>query len=386
MSFARALFTAAVALAAAGCARRVALPAGAGSGGDVTAAAQGDRLYVAVQSGAAIAVIDVDRREIIRRVDLTTLGFGPNAKPHDIAVEADGSYWYVSLIGENQVLKLDRDDSIVGRVEMEVPGLAVAHPTEDLLLVGRSMTAVNPPASIALIRRSDMTLLDELEVVFPRPHALAVRPNGDRAYSASLAENRMAVIDPSAGEVALADLPAPAAAPADTAHAMDHAGHTPHTVVEFAVSPDGRTMVAGAELSGLLLVFDLTDPDAPRLVHTVELGGNPWHPVFTPDGAQVWIPLHAANAVAVIDAATWRVVDRVQGDGLAQPHAAVVSRDGRTVFVSNQNTSGDYVSPGGEARVGTVVVIDAATRRVVRVLEVGPQATGMDVLPGGSGR
>jgi len=252
VSFARALFAAALLAVAAG-------------------SAEADRLYVAVQGGAAIAVIDVERRAIVGRIDLQALGFGPNAKPHDIAVESDGSAWYVSLIGENRVLKLDRDDSIVGQVEMEVPGLVVAHPTEDLLLVGRSMTAVNPPSSVALIRRSDMTLQDELEVVFPRPHALAVRPGGDRAYSASLAENRMAVIDPAGAEVALVDIPAPAGAAADTAQAaMDHGDHTPHTVVEFAIAPDGRTMVAGAELSGLLLVFDLADPDAAAAISALQ--------------------------------------------------------------------------------------------------------------------
>ena len=225
-----------------------------------------------------------------------------------------------------------------------------------------------------------MTILDELDVVFPRPHALGIRPSGDRAYSASLAENRMAVIDPREGDVALIDLPGAAHAAHDTA-AMDHAAHTPHTVVEFAIAPDGRTMVASGELSGELLVFDLTDPDAPRVVRTVELGGSPWHPAFSPDGRWVWVPLHTANAVAVIDATTWEVVARVEGRGLAQPHAIVIPPDGRFVFVSNNNTGGEYVPTGADPKSGTVVVIDAATRAIVEVLEVGPNATGMDLVP-----
>lgn len=371
---ARALFAAAALAAAAGCA----------STGAAQTAAAGPRIYVTNQSGASISVIDVDTRAIVGRIDLQALGFGPNAKPHDIAAEPDGSYWYVSLIGENRVLKLDAGGRVAGQVEMEVPGLAVAHPTEDLLLVGRSMTAVSPPSSVAFIRRSDMTLLEEVEVVFPRPHALGVRPAGDRAYSASLAENRMAVIDPAESRVALVDLPAAAApeAAADSAHAaMGHAGHTPHTVVEFAIAPDGRTMVASGELSGELLVFDLTDPDAPRVVRTVHLGGSPWHPAFSPDGRWVWVPLHVANAVVVIDASTWEVAGRVEGNGLAQPHAIVISPDGRFVFVSNNNTGGEYVSEGPDPKPGTVVVIDAATRAIVGVLEVGPNATGMDLVP-----
>jgi DNA-binding beta-propeller fold protein YncE len=250
------------------------------------------------------------------------------------------------------------------------------------------MTAVNPPSSVALIRRSDMTLLDEIDVVYPRPHALRARPQGDWVYSASLAENRMAVIDPVEGEVELFDVPAGDAALADTDHAAhagadttDHGAHTPHTLVDFAIAPDGRTMVAGGELSGELLVFDLADPAAPRLVRTVALGGAPWHAAFTTDGRWVYVPLHLANAVAVVDVTTWQVAARIEGRGLAQPHAAVASPDGRTVFVSNNNTGGEYVPEGPDPKAGTVVVIDVATREIVEVIEVGPNATGMEIGP-----
>ncbi|HEY7471364.1 MAG TPA: beta-propeller fold lactonase family protein [Gemmatimonadota bacterium] len=346
-------------------------------------ATQGSRqaplLYVTNQNGASISVIDVERQEEVARVDLQALGFGPNAKPHDTALEPDGSFWYVSLIGENRVLKLDRENHIVGQVEMEVPGLVVAHPTRDLLIVGRSMSAVNPPSSVALIRRSDMTLLDEVEVIYPRPHANATR---DRwAYSASLAENRIAVIDLDTEDVTLVDLPEPTIRDtAAMAHA-EHAGMTPHTLVEFALSPDGRTMVAGGQISGELMVFDLSDPAAPRIVHRVQIGGAPWHPAFTPDGRWVYVPLNRGNQVAVVDTGTWSVVERISGRGIAEPHGAVPSPDGRFMFVSNNNLQGSYVASGPDPKSGTVVVIDVATREIVKVIEVGPNATGLDTVP-----
>jgi DNA-binding beta-propeller fold protein YncE len=95
----------------------------------------------------------------------------------------------------------------------------------------------------------------------------------------------------------------------------------------------------------------------------------------------VYVPLHLANAVAVVDASTWEVVARIDGRGLAQPHAAVASPDGRTVFVSNNNTGGEYVPEGPDPKAGTVVVIDVATRQIVDVIEVGPNATGMEIGP-----
>lgn len=343
--------------------------------------APGPFLYVTNQGGASISVIDIARREEVARIDLQALGFGPNARPHDTAVEPDGSFWYASLIGENRVLKFDRDNRLVGQVEMEVPGLIVAHPTRDLLLAGRSMSAVNPPSSVALIRRSDMTLLEEVEVVYPRPHALATRRD-QWAYSASLAENRMAVLDVESEDVTLIDLPAPAAH--DSAAMADHAGHagmTPHTLVEFAIAPDGRTMVAGGQISGELMVFDLSDPAAPRIVHRIHLGGAPWHPAFTPDGRWVYVPLNRADQVAVVDAASWELVDRIEGRGLAEPHGAAPSPDGRLMFVSNNNTGGTYVPGGPDPNAGTVVAIDTSTREIVAVIEVGPYATGLEAWP-----
>jgi YVTN family beta-propeller protein len=342
---------------------------------------EGPFVYVTNQGEATISVIDIGRRAEVARIDLQDLGFGSNAKPHDTAVEPDGSFWYASLIGENRVLKFDRQNRLVDQVEMEVPGLVVAHPTMDLLIVGRSMSAVNPPSSVALIRRSDMTLLDEVDVVYPRPHANATRR--DRwAYSASLAENRMAVIDLETEDVTLLDLPAPAVH--DSAAMATHEGHegmTPHTLVEFAIAPDGQTMVAGGQISGELMVFDLGDPAAPRVVHRIQLGGAPWHPAYTPDGRSVYVPLNQANQVAVIDTGTWEVVDRIEGRGIAQPHGAAPSPDGTIMFVSNNNTKGTYVPAGPDPKAGTVVAIDTGTREIVAVIEVGENATGLDARP-----
>ncbi len=351
---------------------------------------QGPFLYVANQNGASVSIIDVATRAEATRIDLQALGFGPNAKPHDTAVDPDGGHWYVTLIGENRVLKFDRSNQLVGQVEMEVPGLVVAHPTRDMLLVGRSMTAVDPPSSIALIRRSDMTLVDEIDVLFPRPHALAAGREGRWAYTASLAVNQIAAIDLESGDVHLVEVPAtggePSEEPVTAEPGAHHAAHAAHTLVEFALSPDGRTMVAGGEISGDLVVFDLSDPGAPRVVGTVPLGGAPWHPAFAPDGRTVWVPLHRADAVAAVDASRWEVIERVGGRGLAQPHAVQPSPDGRWIFVSNNNTEGTYTPEGVDPKAGTVVVIDPEAREIVDVLEVGPNAAGIETLPARSPR
>jgi YVTN family beta-propeller protein len=315
---------------------------------------QSPRLYVANQEDATVTVIDIETNEVAATVDLKQLGFPPNSKPHHTAVESDGSFWYVSLIAAGKVLKFDRENSLVAAADMEVPGLLALHPGRDLIIAGRSMAAVNPPSRVVLIRRSDMQILDEVDVFFPRPHALTIHPGGDYAYVGSLGVNQIASIHLDDGEVSLWDVEGP-----------------PHTFVHFAASPDGTRLVATAQLTGKLLVFDTGDAAAPAHLRNVEVGSGAWHPAFSENGRYVWFGNLDANTVTVVDASAWEVDAVLEGEGIAEPHGIAFDPDGAYVYVSNRHRGGVP-----EAR-GTVVVICRATRTIHKVLEAGRYAAGM---------
>ncbi len=321
----------------------------------------GTRIYVANQASATVTVIDIASRSAVATVDLQALGFGAEAKPHHVAVEPDGSYWYLSLIAENRVLKFDRDNNLVGQVEFERPGMLVLDPDSDNLLVGRSMAAVNPPQRVGLIARSEMEL-DEIDVFFPRPHAIAIHPSGRYFYAASLAVNQMAAYDLESGQLELIDVP----------------GST-HTFVQFAISPDGGTLIATGQLTGQLLIFDNANPAKPEYRGSVALGHQPWHPVITPDGARLYVGNKDDNTVSVVDLASRTVMAVISHEALAQPHGAAVTPDGGTVFISNRNT-GPAEGHGHDATAehsGRVVAIDTRTNEVVAVIEAGHYAAGM---------
>ena len=320
-------------------------------------------LYVASQEAATISIIDVESNTVIETIDLQSLGFPATSKPHHVVVEPDGSFWYVSLIGANTVLKFNRDNELVGRASFEFPGMLALHPGADMLFVGRSMAAVNPPQRIGAIRRSDMSI-EEIETFFPRPHALAVDPRGAHVFTGSLAVNQIAAVDWEAASFELTDVEG-----------------AQHVLVQFAVSSDGTRLVATGQLTGKLLVFDTTNPEHPRLIHTVDVNAAPWHPAFSPDGRFLYFGNQGANTVTVVDADTWSVLDVIEGEGLAEPHGIAVSPAGRYVYVSNHNMKGDYHSPSGNDSVGTVVVIDAAAREIVDVIEVGLYGAGMGIGP-----
>ncbi len=336
------------------------LSACASSSGSVEASSD-DRefVYVTNQGDASVNVIDVSTNTVSEVVDLKEFGFDAGAKPHHIAVEPDGAHWYVSLISAGRVLKFTRDNELVGQAEFLVPGLLELDPSSNLLYVGRSMAAVNPPQRIGQVDTNTMEV-EELEVFIPRPHALAVAPNGRFVYSASLAENRVTVIDMETGDTQFHDLEGPT-----------------HTLVDLQIAPDGKTMVAGGQLTAQFFFFDAEDQAGIPIQKTMEVDAAPWHPVFNREGTRAYFANKMADKVTVLNMETREVEAVIEGNGLAQPHGTALSSDGRYLYVSNQNMNMAYSAADG-SNPGTVVVIDTESAEIVKVIEVG-------TLPSGAG-
>ena len=341
-------------------------------GGEIPFADADQLLYAANQSMAVVSVIDMQTNMVVRTVDLQSIGLRENAFPHHIAVEPDGSHWYLSLIAANRILKFDRNNELVQGIDFVRPGLLALDPEGENLFAARSMAAVSPPQAIGVIRRSDMSS-DEVGVFIPRPHALAVRPGTGTVYTASLAANQIAMFYPEDEAVDLGTLE----------------GDRPHTLIGFAISPDGRWMVGTTELTATVFVFDLDREPDMTPVDTIAVNAAPWHPVFTPDGRWVYVGNNWDNTVSVIDMGTRTLAKVIEGDGLAQPHGAAVSPDGRFAYISSRNLEmpeghskyEHMYTPrydlGDNARAGTVVVIDTETQSIVKVIEIEGYGAGL---------
>ena len=137
------------------------------------------------------------------------------------------------------------------------------------------------------------------------------------------------------------------------------------------------------QLTGTLLVFDVSQSPAIKLTGTVQLGHQPWHPVITPDGRFLYVGNKDDNSVSVVDLETLAVVTTITGPGLAEPHGSAVSADGKYVYISNRNLKGAYTpreQDGGEGQVGTVVVINTASNTIESVIEVDHYPAGMGTM------
>jgi YVTN family beta-propeller protein len=318
-------------------------------------------VYVCNQAGATVSIIDPATHEVVATLDLTQYGFSATAKPHDVAVEPDGSAWYVSLIGDDAVAKFDDENNLIGRVSFPSPGMLSLHPTSNLLYAGHTMSIPDVPRTVAVIDRAAMAPVEvPLAVPIDRPHGMKVSPTGDYAYSSSLSSNRIVAIDTETQEVQ-----SPVSLPGSR-----------QRYVQLDIAADGQTAFVTGQVAGQVQVLDLQNPTAPTLTDSVDVGGEPWHPQLSADGSTLYFGSKATDAVYAMDTATLDTT-AIRGTGLANPHGSTLSPDGDWVYISNANVNGRYTPSSGDD-VGTVVAIDAKTQQIEHVIEVGAEPAGID--------
>jgi DNA-binding beta-propeller fold protein YncE len=316
-----------------------------------------DALYVCNQSAATISVISTEANAVVETLDLTDYDFSENAKPHHVVVEPDGSAFYVSLIGENMVAKFDRAGNLVGTAPFEAPGMLALHPEDDLLYAGHTMSIINVPSTVAVIQRSDMTLAETVEVGIDRPHGIGVHPEGGFAYAGSLSENRLAAINTETQTVSI--------------EAQE--GDEIQRYVHFALSADGRRLYATGQDTGTLRVFDVSTPATPRLVETIDVNAEPWHPVFSDERSTVYFGNKGAGTVTVVNTVLRDGTLQpqvIEDEAITKPHGSALSPGGQRLYISNNQPN------------GTVVVIGTGSREVVNVIDVGAGAAGIGTRGG----
>jgi YVTN family beta-propeller protein len=328
------------------------------------------RLYVCNQSAAMVSVIDTDAKVVIRNIKLTDLGYSTEAKPHDVTVEPDGQYWYVSLIGDGKVVKFDKDNNFVAEADFDAAGLLAMHPTKDLLYVGHTLSIQNVPQTVGAITRSTMSLTP-IPLPFTRPHAFVADRAGRYVYFASLVNNIFAVIDTDTN-------------PDEVDNLTNISGG--HTLVQMNISPDDREIYITSQFTEQMLILDSSDPSNITTMDSVHVGQHPWHPKYTPDGNYVYVGNNVSNTVSVVNTMT-RHADMTIGtgdgsDGLAQPHGLVVSPGGKYVYVTNRNVLELYTPRydlGDNAKTGTVVVINTSSNSIDKVLELEESLSGATI-------
>jgi len=155
----------------------------------------------------------------------------------------------------------------------------------------------------------------------------------------------------------------------------------------IAVSPDGTKILFTGNIR-LLHPATLDEAghltfDAPISLGPDKKTANPLGVAFTPDGKHAVVALSVANEVVVVDLATREVTKRIPV-GVC-PYGVVVSRDGKTAFVSNFGGPRAKEKDKTETVAGTEVAVDArsvALRGNVSVINLKTGEVGASIPTG----
>lgn len=331
-----------------------------------------DLIYVAHEAEPFISVIDPELMVVTREIDLFKLGFSLRARARHFAVEPDGSYWYASigsvLFAEaHWVVKFSRDNRVVSKIQMQNAGQLLLHPTKDLLYASRLPNTGDTSRNLIEIRRSDMQF-GSVNVLHKEAYAVALWPQGDFVFSASMEADRLVAVQVPHQRVCLSNI-----------------NGIKHVIAYLAMAPGSSKMWGSGRFSGTLTKFDISNPCSIVTNHSLWVGADPRQLTYSPDGQRLYAAVRNSNRLVVLNAQEEVIEKTIQHEAMQMPVGVSVTRDGKYLYVSSENELQVYRSRfsfEGVLETGTVTVFDTESMEVVKVIETrgGAAAMGSSVV------
>jgi DNA-binding beta-propeller fold protein YncE len=338
-------------------------------------ASPSDRVISVCASEDLLAVTDVATNFVIRYVPVghqadPGLPFG---SPHHVKVDAQGEFFYVTLINSQQLWKFRASTyELVGTVPIPFqPADVVVTSTGDSAYVSSFSSSVG---LVTLVNTQTMQVQTSIQgpPFAVNPHGIAMSSDGSKIYVGNAGSGNITMIN--------------AADNATSLIALDTLGNPFGSSVSpylLALTPDDRYLFVTDYAQGgenVYVIDFLTDPSKPSRV--IYIGGRSIHVAVTPDGSKAFVCNLGQNSVNVISIPDF-TVSTIANVG-KQPHGVIFTPDGRTAYVTTENTlSPDpphHPSSGSEG-VSFVFVIDVQTQRILQSIEVGAFGQGLAFIP-----
>lgn len=235
---------------------------------------------------------------------------------------------------------------------IDVPGLRVARtislgeyrrPHGLVLLPGDSLVAVTSETNrhVLIVHIGSGAIVKAVPTQQNGSHMVGVAADGRRAWTGNIGSNTATELDLQTG-AALRNIDVPAQPEA------------------INVTPDGSEVWVGSNATGKITVIDASRGTTTT---AAEGFGWPYRVLFSPDRAQVLLPDLRREELRVLDRRTHAEVARLALPGKG-PQGIIFTPDGRYVFLSFSKT-------------GFVAIIDAASRKIVRELAAGETPDGI---------
>lgn len=340
------------------------------------------KVYFTSQYVDLVGVIDMQTGLVSRYVTAgRPLPFSqPPLAPHNVQVDDQGRYYYVTLIEGNTLKKFDAvTHELLGEVAV---GLQPAH----VVVTSDGATAYvtnfnDNVGQVFKIATASMTIQRVItHPLMKKTHGARLSHDQRYLYIGNNTGDLLTIIHTDNDSV-VANLHVGTGEPSP--------GSFVYKPYQIAVRNDDRFIYISCNGSvlpdgkGVVSVFE-RNGDSFSFVGTIPVGNNPLQCEVTRDGRFLYVCNRGSGNVTVIQTSDHTVLTTIEDVG-KQPHGIDITEDSRTAFVTCENiVSGDppHHPTTGSKDPGFVAVIDVNSNRVVRRIEVGGFAAGVSIFPG----
>jgi DNA-binding beta-propeller fold protein YncE len=305
--------------------------------------------------------------------------------PHGLAASPDGRFFYVSLAHgqpNGNVLKYSAvTRGVIGRVTLGMfPATLQTSPDGTFLyVVNFNLHGDHVPSSVSIVLTDRMVEIARVPTC-RMPHGSRVSPDGTKHYSACMMDDALVEIDTArlavsrhfilarGREAGGPGAPAAAGAASHAGHGTDAPppGSTACSPTWAQPSVDGATIFVACNGTSELVEIDAKSWVLRRRIavragiYNLAVTGN----------SRLVATNKRDQSVSIFDTTSGRELARL-ATRRRVVHGVVVSPDDRYAFVTVE---------GIAAEPGTVEIIDLASLKTVAIVDVPPQAGGIDVI------
>lgn len=362
----------------------VALAACASGGGRAAAAAPGAGEYTALVASESADEVSWIRfgpggAEVVRREEVGIMPADVDG-PHGLSLSPDGRHMYVSIAHGTPFGSLWKLSTRTGKLEGKAqlglfPATIGITPDGRYAFVSNFNLHGDPiPSTVSKVYLPTMTEVEQTPTCV-MPHGGRVNGQGTRAYSVCMMDDELVEIDVATGKVARRFSVRPGeegTLPERTGEpGMRKMGGQACSPTWAQPSADGSKVYVACNKADVVLEVDVASWSISRRFPT---GPKPYNLAASADGRYLLATLKNRDAPAteVFDLARGTSLARVPNTAML-PHGVAVTPDSRYAVVSVE---------GVGAEPGKVDVIDLRSLQRTASVGVGPQAGGIDVLPG----
>ncbi|HEY3250130.1 MAG TPA: beta-propeller fold lactonase family protein [Ignavibacteria bacterium] len=330
------------------------------------------KAFITNQASDYIAVVDLDNNFVTRYIKVGNT-VNTLAAPHNVAVDNQGRYFYITLIAEGYVEKYDAFTyEKAGRVHLvNSPGHVIISPDGTKGYV----TNYSLNSSERFLKSFNTATMTELNTIFDitmnATHGGRVTSNGQ--YLITVGElGEFIQITRTSDDVVEQTIPVDPQVP------PNGNGTGNFRPIAVSLSPDNMLAFVTCTRSNDVRVLDM---NTRTIIRIIPVGLFPIQSECSPNGRWLYVANRNSNSVSVIDVNTLSVVKTINSVG-AQPHGVAFTPDGHYGYITCESVNGTFVHhPSvGSSRPGTTAVIDAFNNHVkVKDIEMASYPAGISI-------